>query len=128
MKNAIPFIAFCTIPAILAQDIGSISSHQEYTAALLDLLAETELCLSQCVDEASVDASLEHLQELSDKMEELKKKQKELAEPTMADYIAAEQQIGEFNTLWNGIKQQIQRLDNENLYSKQMLEIIKLVN
>ncbi len=127
MKTAIALISLSSIPALYAQDAPLAMNHQDYALALLDLLAETELSLAQCTDEQSRDAQLPKLRELSEKMEQLHQIGRDLTEPTIADYIAAEQQVSEFNTLWNAIKKHVERLQEEKLYNEEMLQIIKLV-
>lgn len=114
-------------PALYAQS-ASEKTHQDYALALLDLLAETELCLAQCVDLESIQHNKPRLQELSEQMQELSVLLQNLPEPTIADYIAAEQQVSEFNTLWNAIKKHVQRLREAGFYSDELLAIIKLVN
>lgn len=120
-------IALCSLPALHAQ-LEPAKTHQDYASALLDLMAETELCLAQCLDKQSTEAATPRLKKLSAQMNELSLILQDLPEPTIADYIAAEQQVGEFNTLWDAIKKHIQRLDDEGLYSEELLSVIKLVN
>lgn len=127
LSTCTALLALCPLPALHAQSEPA-KTHQDYANALLDLMAETELCLSQCLDQQSTQANTPRLEELSQQMGQLAQLLQELPEPTIADYIAAEQQVREFNTLWDAIKKHIQRLDNEGLYSEELLSIIKLSN
>ncbi len=128
MKATLTLLSIAAIPALYAQEAPATMTHQDYAAVLLDLLAATELSLAQCTDEQSRDAQLPQLRELSEKMKELHQIERELPEPTIADYIAAEQQVGDFNALWNAIKKHIERLDGAGLYNEEMLQTIKLVH
>lgn len=121
-------LASSTVPALHANNLEGSMTHQGYAAALLDLLAETELSLAQCKDTASRDAQIPRLRTLSQEMANLHQIKQNLPEPTIADYIAAESQVGEFNMLWSAIKKHVQRLDEEELYNEELLNILKLVN
>ncbi|MFI3242844.1 MAG: hypothetical protein R3Y56_01165 [Akkermansia sp.] len=128
MKTAITLLALSSLPALHAHELPETMTHQDYALALLDILSATEMSLAQCTDEQSRDAQIPHLKELAASMQELHQIQRKMPEPTIADYIAAEQHVGDFNTLWNAIKKHVQRLDEAQLYNEEMLQIIKLVH
>ncbi len=101
------------------------TTHQEFALELLDLMAETELCLAQCQDAQSVEQNLEQLEALSKKTQALAQLQKDMPYSITADYIAAEKHMREFNTLWDAIKNHIERLKADELYSEEMQKILK---
>ncbi len=99
-------------------------SHRAYTAALIELLSQTEICLNSCRDAASCQAALPRLRELSRRAAELAAALPLRTEPTVQDYMAAHPQVGTFNTLWNAITAHFERLEQAGLMSEEMRTVL----
>lgn len=111
--------------AIAQPDAGvSVHTHQTLAKELVDILSQTEIALNSCTDEQSVLAAIPRLLELSQRAASLKQQQKELPEPTVQDYLAAQNLVGDFNTLALAIEQHIARLQRENLLSPELQKIL----
>lgn len=102
----------------------STDTHQSLAKELVDILSQTEIQLNSCTDEASITAAIPALLELSQRTAKLKQRQKALPEPTVQDYLAAQNLVGDFNTLAQAIEQHIARLQRENLLSPQLKKIL----
>ncbi len=101
-------------------------NHQEFILALLDLLTQTEECLAACADAASTEAALPRLRELAERARQLSAHQQTLPEPTVQDYISAHPHVGAFNKLWQAVCGHIQRLQQTQLMSPELREILQL--
>ncbi len=102
------------------------ANHVDLTTAIIDFLSRTELCLNSCRDEASVKAAVPKLQALKKECDSLMETQRSLPEPTIQDYIAVQNQMEAFNTVWNAIREHIERLEQEQLLSREMREILHI--
>ncbi len=105
-----------------AQD--SPTNHLDMTAAVLDFLSRTELCLNACTDAASTKAAIPQLQQLKKECEELVKMQKALPEPTVQDYMAVQNHMATFDTIWKSIRSHISRMEEENLMTPEIRSIL----
>ncbi len=99
-------------------------SHQAYTAALIDLLSKTEVCLNGCRDAASTAAALPLLRQLSERAAGLAAALPLLTEPTVQDYMAAHPKVSTFNMLWNAIGEHIARLTEAGLMTDELREVL----
>ncbi len=102
------------------------ASHQEFSTALLELLAQTEQSLASCTDAASTEAALPRLRELAERARQLAAHQASLPEPTVQDYMAAHPHVGEFNRLMNAIDDHIDRLEAAHLLSPALRELLHI--
>ncbi len=91
---------------------------------LIGLLQQTQSCLASCTDAASVRAALPQLRLLARQIHSFKEMQEHLPEPTTQDYIAAQNLTGDFNTAWNAIREHIERLENAQLMTQELSELL----
>ncbi len=110
--------------ASVAAPTARLDSHQAYTAALIELLSQTEICLNLCRDAASCDAALPRLRELSARAAELSAALPLLTEPTVQDYMASHPQVPVFNKLWTAIGEHIERLTQAGLMNDEMRKLL----
>lgn len=101
-------------------------THQSLAIELVSILSETEIQLRSCTDEHSVEAAIPQLLQLKERATQLKERQKSLPEPTVQDFLAAEQLISDFNTLAQAIEQHITRLQQQNLVSPELKSVLHL--
>lgn len=101
-------------------------THQSLAKELVGLLSQTEIALNSCNDQSSVQAAFPRLLELSEQAATLKQRQKALPEPTVQDYLAAQELVGDFNTLAQAIEQHIDRLKKANLLSPELKKLLGL--
>ena len=52
--------------------------------------------------------------------------QRSLPEPTIQDYMAVQSQMEAFNTVWNAIRDHIERLEKEQLLTPEIREILHI--
>ncbi len=102
------------------------ASHQEFSLALLDWLEQTEACLATCTDAAGVQAAMPRLRELGERAHALADCQRELPEPTVQDYLAAHEHVGDFNKRWYAIGDHIERLRTAGLLSPELRELLRI--
>ncbi len=117
----------CNASLMAANETPKTDTHQSLAQELLLIMSDTEAQLSNCTDAATVDAAIPHLLELSKQAQQLKQRQKELPEPTVQDYLAAQSLVGDFNTLVQAIEQHIARLQKLQIISPQLSKILGLV-
>ncbi len=108
-------------------DYSHISNHQELSKALLIILQKSKDSLSACQDKQSTQAQLSTLKSLSSDMRKLQSAQLNLPEPSPVDYVSTETYMKQFHQLWTDIKAELLRIDNAKLYSKELLDILKLL-
>ena len=102
------------------------TNHVDLTTAIIEFLSRTELCLNSCQDEASVQAASPRLQELKKECDTLVETQRALPEPTIQDYMAVQNQMESFNTVWNAIRDHIERLEQTGLMSQEIRNILHI--
>lgn len=102
------------------------ANHVDLTTAIIEFLSRTELCLNSCQDEASVQAAIPRLQELKKECDTLVETQRALPEPTIQDYMAVQSQMESFNTVWNAIRDHIERLEQTGLMSQEIRNILHI--
>lgn len=114
-------------PCVLANQAAPMpTNHVDMTATIIEFLSRTELCLNSCRDDASAKAAIPQLQELKNECDRIVEAQRALPEPTIQDYMAVQNQMEAFNTIWNAIRDHIERLEQEQLLSKEMREILHI--
>lgn len=101
-------------------------NHVDLTSNIIDFLSRTEICLNSCRDAESVNAAIPQLQQLKQECEKLVEVQRSLPEPTIQDYMAVQNQMGDFSTIWNAIRDHIERLEAENLMTAEMRQILHI--
>lgn len=99
-------------------------SHTEIADELTDLLHRTTLQLEQCTDAASVSAAIPTLRALRAEASALMQRQAALPEPTVQDYMAAQNRANDFLDAKRAIQQQISRLQKSGLLTPPMREIL----
>ena len=119
------FLGFLCITCCHAADMPS-ASHMDHTHKILDFLSRTELCLNSCRNAESAAASLPQLRELEKECAQLVESQRALPEPTVQDYMAVQDQMEAFNTIWEAICKHIERLESEQLISEEMRNILRI--
>ena len=125
MKKLI-LLLFCAISSLSGYSQEAPASHVDMTSAILDFLSRTELCLNTCRDAASVQAAIPELQKLKQECDSLVSAQRNLPEPTVQDYMAVQNQIETFTTIWNAIRDHIARLEQEKLLSEELRSILRI--
>lgn len=118
----------CCIATAQPETALVADTHQSLAKELIDILSQTEIQLRACVDEASVAAAIPQLLELSQRATQLVQRQKALPEPTVQDYLAAQDLVGDFNTLTQAIEQHIARLQQDKLVTPELQKILHLPN
>ena len=106
--------------------LASPSNHVDMTSAILDFLSRTELCLNSCRDAASAAEAIPHLKELKQECAQLAETQRQLPEPTVQDYMAVQNQMEAFNTLWTAIRNHIERMEQEQILTAELREILHI--
>lgn len=123
-KFLFTFICGASLLCATANDMPT--NHVDMTSAVLDFLSRTELCLNSCQDAASTQAAIPQLQELKKECELLVNAQRKLPEPTVQDYMAVQHQMDTFNTIWNAIRDHIERLEQLKLMTPQLRNILHI--
>ena len=127
MKSFIlSLVCACVGLCSAAEEAAAPASHIDLTYTILDFLSRTELCLNSCRDAESVKAALPQLRELQQECAHIVATQQELPEPTIQDYMAVQNQMESFNTIWDAIRNHIERLETEKLLSDEMREILRI--
>lgn len=99
-------------------------SHAEIADALTDLLHRTTQQLEQCTDSDSLRAAAPALQALRAEAAELMQRQAALPEPTVQDYMAAQNRANDFLDAKRAIQQHITRLQENGILTPEMREIL----
>ncbi len=107
-----------------AEEAQMPSTHREAAERLIALLLQTDECLAGCTDAASVQAALPTLRQLAEKVHAFKKMQDELPEPTVQDYMAAQDLAASFNRAWTSIRANIERLKKAGLLTPELQNIL----
>ena len=102
------------------------TNHVDMTSAILDFLSRTELCLNSCRDTASVAEAVSQLNQLKQECAQLVETQRQLPEPTVQDYMAVQSKMEAFNTLWAAIRNHIERMEQEQLLTPELREILHI--
>lgn len=105
---------------------ASASNHVDMTSAILDFLSRTELCLNSCRDAASAQAAIPQLQALKEECSILVKEQQNLPEPTIQDYMAVQNKMEVFTTIWNAIRNHIERMEQARILSPELRQILQI--
>lgn len=125
MKNfLLTLLSFLSL-SCLAEETGA-ASHIDLTHTVLDFLSRTELCLNACRDAESVAAAIPQLRELEKECGTIVEAQRALPEPTVQDYMAVQDQMEAFNTVWDAICKHIERLETEQLMTEEMRHILHI--
>ncbi|MBR3903725.1 MAG: hypothetical protein IKJ29_08720 [Akkermansia sp.] len=125
MKHLLLSIAFGIFSASApAQELPA--NHVDLTDSILDFLSRTELCLNSCNDAQSIEAALPQLQQLSEECGKLVDAQRALPEPTVQDYMAVQNKMEAFTTIWNAIRAHIERLEENKLMTPELREILRV--
>lgn len=102
------------------------ANHVDMAGAILDFLSRTELCLNSCRDAASTQAAIPKLQELRQESIQLAETQRNLTEPTIQDYMAVQDKMEAFTTIWNAIRKHLERLEEEQLMTSELRQILHI--
>lgn len=123
MKNVLFSLLFaCNIFCASAKDLPN--NHVDLTAAILDFLSRTELCLNSCQCAESTKQAIPTLRELKTEADKLTEIQRNLPEPTIQDYMAVQKKTGMFNTIWKAIRDHIERMENEQIMTQEIRDIL----
>lgn len=126
MKSLIITLFCACVGFCAAAEDSQPASHIDLTHIILDFLSRTELCLNSCQDAESVKAALPQLRELQQECGKIVEIQQELPEPTVQDYMAVQNQMEAFNTIWDAIRNHIERLEAAGLLSDEMRDILHI--
>ncbi len=113
-------------PLCCAAEAGLPATHQEFIPTLLELLRQTEQGLAACTDASTTKAALPRLRELAARARQLSAHQQSLPEPTVQDYMAAHPHVAEFNKLWEAICAHIERLEQAQLITAELRDLLQL--
>lgn len=120
------FLLLC--PLSPAEDgtavVPSLESHADIAHALTDLLRRTAEQLEGCTDTDTVLAALPVLQSLREEAAELMARQASLPEPTVQDYMAAQNRANDFLDAKRAIQRHISRLQEAGLMTPEMRKIL----
>jgi hypothetical protein len=125
MKNFLLTVLSFLSLSCLAEETGA-ASHIDLTHTVLDFLSRTELCLNSCRDAESVAAAIPQLRELEKECGTIVDAQRALPEPTVQDYMAVQNQMEAFNTLWTAIRNHIERMEQEQILTAELREILHI--
>ena len=112
--------------AMASQEATMPTNHVDMTTSIIEFLSRTELCLNGCRDVASAKAAIPLLRKLKQECDMIVEAQRALPEPTIQDYMAVQNQMEAFNTVWNAIRDHIERLEQEQLLSDEMRDILHI--
>ncbi len=114
-------------PLCLAQHHEvEIRNHQQYSIALVELLQRSLTSLQECRDEASIQQQLPLLKGYQREMDTLSRILEELPIPSAPDYVQAQEQLVDFIRTWRLITEEIKRLQQGGLMSKELAEVLKI--
>lgn len=102
------------------------ANHVDLTSSIIEFLSRTELCLNSCCDAESAKAAVSQLQQLKEECDKLVEIQQNLPEPTIQDYMAVQNQMEAFNTVWNAIRDHIERLEADKIMTQEMRDILHI--
>ena len=105
----------CLFGLLHADATEKIANHMDLTHAIID-----------CQDEASAAAAIPQLLQLKEECDKLVETQQSLPEPTIQDYMAVQNQMEAFNTVWNAIREHIERLESNQLLTAEMRRILHI--
>ena len=123
MKHCILTVIF-VVCSFCASAQNKQTNHVDLTTTIIEFLSRTELCLNACQDAASVQAAIPQLQELKKECDSIVETQKALPEPTVQDYMAVQQHMEAFSTVWTAICNHIERLEEAGLMTPEMRKIL----
>lgn len=123
MKRCILTVIF-VVCSFCASAQNKQTNHVDLTTTIIEFLSRTELCLNACQDAASVQAAIPQLQELKKECDDIVETQKALPEPTVQDYMAVQQHMEAFSTVWTAICNHIERLEEAGLMTPEMRKIL----
>ena len=106
--------------------LATPTNHVDMTGAILDFLSRTELCLNSCRDAASAAEAIPQLKELKEECARLVETQRQLPEPTVQDYMAVQNKMEAFSTLWAAIRSHIERMEQEQILTPELREILHI--
>lgn len=118
------FTVSATILSASAQDVPM--THQDMAEALLDFLSRTELCLRSCVDETSATAAIPQLRQLAAEADKLAAAQAALPEPTVQDFMAVQDKMGNFDTICRAIQTHLVQMSEKGLMTDEIRQILKV--
>lgn len=102
----------------------SLESHADIADALTDLLRRTVEQLEGCTDTDTVQAALPMLQSLREEAAGLMARQAALPEPTVQDYMAAQNRANDFLDAKRAIQHHISRLQKAGFITPEVREIL----
>ena len=106
--------------------LAAPTNHVDMTNAILDFLSRTELCLNSCRDSVSTAEAIAPLKALRQECAQLVEAQRQLPEPTVQDYMAVQNKMEAFSTLWNAIRNHIERMEQEQLLTPELRGILHI--
>lgn len=125
MKNLLLAIIFAS-SAWASSEQALPANHVDLTSSIIEFLSRTELCLNSCRDDESAKAAVSQLQQLKAECDKLVEIQQNLPEPTIQDYMAVQNQMEAFNTVWNAIRDHIERLEADKIMTQEMRDILHI--
>lgn len=117
--------ATLALTAVAALSAAAQETHQDVAAEMVQLLTRAAEVLASCTDDCSARAALPELQKLADKASQLVQRQSALPEPTVQDYMAAQDLAKDFLQAKHRIREQMERLQKEGLLTPEMGAILK---
>ncbi len=99
-------------------------SHASIAQEIIALLSDTELVLNSCRDQESVAAAIPELRELAARARDIRTRQLTLPDSSLQEDISIARSVPDFRTLWDAVSAHIERLQNENLMSDELREVL----
>ena len=99
-------------------------SHASIAQEIIALLSDTELVLNSCRDKESVAAAIPELRELAARARDIRTRQLTLPDSSLQEDISIARSVPDFRTLWDAVSAHIERLQNENLMSDELREVL----
>ncbi len=120
------FAASAALATAQQQTTPEITNHQQYSAALVALLQKTLASLELCVDKQSVEAQLVILAGYKKEIEQLSRALEELATPSPADYVQAEDYLVDFIRTSRLINEEVDRLQAAALLTPELKTLLQV--
>ncbi len=125
--KTLPYICALIIPAAACYaNTEQTDTHHTLAQEIINLLAETELVLSTCTDEASVQVALPKLQELAQQAQSIHSRQLKLPNSTLQEDISIATHVQEFQLIWGAICAHIERLEKAGILSNELRDVLRV--
>ena len=122
----IAFTLFLAFGVLVSSAQDAPANHIDMTEVVLDFLSRTELCLQSCSDSAATQAAIPQLRQLKEECATIVNMQKQLPEPTVQDYMAVQEHMAAFDSLWKAIRNHLSRMEKNSLITPEVRDILQI--